>query len=180
MRLCRYTYNDLGELKVNSAGNTNTEYSRHKNGLVSQVTITLDVTKPNILEITTYQYDPRGQLTSEGRIDSHSLQTRFISYDNQGRLASVEDQNTSPAGPICDVHYSYDEWSYVRRIEATYSQTTADTPQPSDEWYDYDAAGRMTVSNGTMSNGAISLLATGNVRISYDSVGRRSETTEYV
>ena len=82
-----------------------------------------DVTQPNVREMTTYQYDARGQLTSESRIDSDFDPDEIISYDNQGRLARVEDQNKAPAAPICDVRYAYDEWGNVRRIQATYTQT---------------------------------------------------------
>src|SRR3546814_6749058 len=64
-----------------------------------------------------------GQVTMEGRFDSNSIQTKLISYDIQRRLARVEDQNKAPAGPLCDVRYSYDEWGNVRRIQAAYTQT---------------------------------------------------------
>jgi hypothetical protein len=182
LRVCSYTYSDFGELKVHAAGNTNTQYSRHKNGLVAQILAIPDVTRPNVREITTYQYDAGGHVTSVGRIDSVSLQTIVISYDNQGRLWRVEDQNKSPAGPTCDVHYAYDEWSNVRRIQATYTQTAAEGAHATEGWYDYDAAGRMTVSNGALSGGAIRLKVrtSGSVQISYDTVGRRRGTTEYV
>jgi YD repeat-containing protein len=176
-----YTYNDFGELKVDAVGNARTVYDRHKNGLLFTVTIMPDVTKPNLREVTTYYYDARGPLTSESRTDATSIQTRFISYDNQGRLSRVEDQNKVPAGPICDVRYAYDEWGNVRRIQATYKPTAADGPFPRDSWYEYDAAGRLTVSNGILSGDTIApkLRTSGSVQIDYDSVGRRSATTEY-
>jgi YD repeat-containing protein len=178
----RYTYNDFGELKLNALGNASTEYDRHKNGLVALVTIRPDVTQSTVPEMTAYKYDVRGQLTSEGRFDSDSLQTRIISYDTQGRLSRVEDQNKAPGGPICDVRYAYDEWSNVRRIQAIYTPTAADGPMASDSWYAYDKADRLTVSNGALSQGTIGLKrhTPGSVQISYDEVGRRSSTTEYV
>src|SRR5262249_13651349 len=145
------------------------------------VTIMPDVTKPNLREVTTYYYDARGPLTSESRTDATSIQTRFISYDSQGRLSRVEDQNKAPAGPICDVRYAYDEWGNVRRVQATYKPTATDGPFPRDSWYDYDAAGRLTVSNGILSGGTIGLKrhTPGSVEIRYDNVGRRSGTTEF-
>jgi YD repeat-containing protein len=177
-----YTYNDLSELTVDAVGNSRTEYDRHQNGLVFRATIRPDTTAPNVREMTTYFYDARGQLTSESRIDSDSIQTKHFSYDNQGRLARVEDQNKAPAGPISDVRYSYDEWGNIRRIQSAYTQTAAEGPRTSDSWYAYDAAGRMTISNGKMSRGEIrlKLRTPGSVQIGYDSVGRRSGTTEYV
>src|SRR3546814_6656534 len=96
-----------------------------------------------------------GQVTMEGRFDSNSIQTKLISYDIQRRLARVEDQNKAPAGPLCDVRYSYDEWGNVRRIQAAYTQTEVEGPRTRDSWYTYDPAGRMTVSNGAMSAGEI-------------------------
>ena len=61
------------------------------------------------------------------------------------------------SGPISDVRYSYDEWSNIRSIQAAYTQTWAEGPRASDSWYEYDDAGRMTISNGTMSDGVIRL-----------------------
>jgi YD repeat-containing protein len=177
-----YGYNDFGEIKFNGLSNTRTEYDRHLNGLVSDVTIIPDVTNANVREITTYQYDARGQMTSESRIDSISIQVRLISYDNQGRLARVEDQNKAPAGPISDVRYDYDEWGNVRRIQANYTQTPAEGPRASASWFAYDNAGRMTVSNGIPSGGTIipKVRTSGSAKINYDNVGRRSGTTEFV
>ena len=177
----RYTYSDFGEMKVNAFGNTITEYDHHKNGLVQRITIRPDFTQTNLLEMTTYQYDVYGRVTMEGRIDATSIQTKLISYDNQGRLARVEDQNKAPGGPICDVRYAYDEWSNVRRIQAGYTQTDAEGPRTSDSWYTYDLAGRMTVSNGSLSEGTIKPKprTAGSVKIHYDDVGHRDGTTEY-
>ena len=176
----RYTYNRLGELAVDALGNAKTEYEYHQNGRVHIVTITPDTTTaPNVRQVTTSYYDARGQLTSEGRIGPDSSQAKYISYDNQGRLARVED-NTFPFRPDSDVRYSYDEWGNIRRTQAAYTQTWVGQPRASDSWCAYDDAGRMTISNGTMSAGVIRLRTPGSVHIDYDSVGRRSETTEYV
>ena len=51
MKFGRFIYNDFGEVRVHTVGNTMTEYDRHMNGLVAQVTITPDVTSPNAREI---------------------------------------------------------------------------------------------------------------------------------
>ncbi|MDF2120414.1 putative Ig domain-containing protein [Roseiarcaceae bacterium H3SJ34-1] len=176
-----YVYNDFGEVKLHAYGNTNISYDRHKNGLVAQVTNLVDVTQPNKKEITTYRYDPRSQMTAESRIYPTSLQTIIVSYDNQGRLSRIEDQNKSPAGPICDVHYAYDEWSNVRRIQSNYTQTAVEGPLASDSWFTYDAAGRMTVSNGMLANGRITpkVRTPASVALGYDVVGRRSQATQY-
>ena len=175
-RFGRYTHNDFGELTADALGNARTEYDRHKNGQVMSVTIIPDTTAPTVREATTYYYDPRGQLTSESRIDSDSIQTKYISYDNQGRLARVEDQNKAPFAPLSDVRYAYDEWGNMRRTQGTYTQTWAGGPRESDSWYDYDDAGRMTISNGEVSGGAIRPGLSGT-QIGYDTVGRRSATT---
>jgi hypothetical protein len=77
------------------------------------------------------------------------------------------------------VRYVYDEWSNVRRVQASYTHSGQDGPWASDGWYVYDTAGRMTISNGAMSDGTIRLKF-GSAQIGYDGVGRRSATTEYV
>src|SRR5262249_15223465 len=88
----------------------------------------------------------------------------------------------TPATPISDVRYSYDEWGNIRRIQATYTQTEREGPQASDSWYAYDTAGRMTICNGSMSDGGIHLKrrTPGSVQIEYDDVGRRREATEHL
>jgi YD repeat-containing protein len=184
-RFGSYTYNRFGELKVNMVGNTRTEYDRCENGLVGTVTVTPNVSAPNAQEKTTYFYDARGQLTQENRIEvgsSSTLQAKYISYDTQGRLAHVQDDNSFPAKPGCYVSYAYDEWSNVRRIQSAYTHPGMDEPGAGDSWYEYDDAGRMTISNGVLVNGIIRIKrhTPGSVRIGYDSVGRRSSTTEYV
>ena len=104
----------------------------------------------------------------------------MISYDNQGRLSRVE-QSKVPNGATCDVRYAYDEFGNVRRIQAQYSRRGSDGPFGSDSWFDYDAAGRMTMANGALVGGAIRLKprTAGSVEMAYDNVGRRRGTTEY-
>ncbi len=186
LRFGQHAYNDYGEVTFDTVANTRTEYVRHRNGLVSKVIITPDVTKPAEREETRYEYDTRGQLTMEGRLDfgtnqTSSIQTRMISYDNQGRLSRVE-QSKAPGGVTCDVGYAYDEWSSIRRVQATYTYTGLDGPYTTTSWYDYDRAGRLIVSNGRLEGGRIrpKTRARDSVQIGYDTVGRRSGTTEHL
>lgn len=180
-RFGRYVFNRFSEVKVHLVGNTNTQFERLQNGLVSSVTVLPDVSHANIQELTRYAYDVRGQLTMEGRIDSDSIQTRTISYDVNGRLSRVE-QSKAPLGVTCDVTYVYDEWSNIRRVRASYTNTGFDGPFINESWYDFDDAGRMRIANGRLLSGAIALKmhTPGSVHISYDSVGRRSGITEHV
>lgn len=180
-RLGSYIFNRFSEVKVHAVGNTMTQYDRLRNGLVSEVTITPDVTHGNVRELTRYAYDVRGQLTMEGRFDSDSIQTRMISYDHNGRLARVE-QSKAPGGATCDVSYAYDEWSNVRRVRASYTHAGVEAPSSTESWYDFDHAGRMTMSNGALAGGTLILKMhnSGSVRIRYDSVGRRSGITEHL
>jgi hypothetical protein len=67
----------------------------------------------------------------------------------------VRDENSFPAKPGCDVRYTYDEWSNVRRIQATFTPTWGGETKSDECWYDYDPSGRMTVSNGALKDGTI-------------------------
>jgi YD repeat-containing protein len=179
----RYEYNDFGEVRLHWLGNTRTEYWRQNNGLVENVNIMPDTTDPNVREGITYGYDAGGRLREERVSDSVRgvwIKNHF-SYDDQGRLSRVEQSTTTADRTISVVSYDYDEWSNVRRIWAKY-QSRGKEPRISDSFYDYDAAGRMTVSNGWGSGNEIHLKARtpGSVGIRYDNVGRRSGTTEYV
>lgn len=175
-----YYYNDFGELSRHEFGDAITQYDRHQNGLVYQITIIPNGTEPTVKEFTRYQYDAYGKVTMEGRIDSDTFQTKMISYDNQGRLSKVE--LVQPSGPTCDVDYSYDEWGNVRSVKASYTLDGNDGPWNMHNWYDYDSAGRMTISNGSLVNHEIRLKqrTSGSVSIRYDHVGRREFTTEYI
>jgi YD repeat-containing protein len=193
VRFGRYTYNDFGELAADeltsaATGTARTEYDRKDNGLLGMVTIIPHLTSSTNREITTYNYDVRGNLTDEARLDANppsaATYHRYFSYSlpSSERLVRVEDKARVPFTPISDVRYSYDEWDNVRRIQATYTPTSSDDPVERDCWYDYDDAGRITTANGSLLSGAIGLKlhVPGSVRVSYDRVGRRSGTTEYV
>ncbi len=120
-------------------------------------------------------------MTSEGRIDSESIQVKLISYNVQGMISAVDQSSTVLESALCNLHYGYDEWDNVRRIQAKYSHKHGVEPTLKESSYDYDAAGRITVSNGILSSGKIFLKKynPSSVSIVYDSDGRRIKTTEF-
>lgn len=193
-----YTYDGFGQVQSHKLSKTvteytMTEYSRHGNGMVYELIIHQGSSR----EFTRYDYNARGQMTMEVLHEigltptGSSVQTKAISYDNQGRFSNVVQSKTPGDDDICIVHYDYDEWGNVRHISAKYTidpnpDIENDTEwDEKDSWYDYDAAGRMTISNGKLSEGPdrtilLKQKVPGSVHIRYDQVGRRSGTTEYL
>jgi YD repeat-containing protein len=180
----QYLYNGFGEVERQTIGNGLTVYSRHKNGLVHQLIVTPHVGDHQRREITTYEYNARGQLTREIRNDVEPQgwsQTKTISYDDHARLLQVEQDRfvSGGNGGTCGVKYAYDEWGNVRHIKGTFINFVTGEPEDRESWYEYDHAGRLTISNGDLQDGKIDLKS-GGALIEYDGVGRRSFATHYV
>jgi len=98
-------------------------------------------------------------------------------YDAAGRLTAVL-QGIGVDNKTFFTQYFYSEDGSVRRVKVTHDQIApSETSNPGqvteDYWYDYDAMGRMTLSQGQLINGYVARGATGT-SIEYDAAGQRT------
>lgn len=129
--------------------------------------------------LTTYQYDLDGRHTLEQLSDSVNgtvRQNTRIVYDAMGRVLTLQDSGDPSGGnPGYTMSYGYDAAGNRIRVYAQYG-----SPTTQDNWYQYDAADRMTLAAGqrTGSAGAYTVAAgsSGTV-LGYDANGQRKTAT---
>jgi YD repeat-containing protein len=104
---------------------------------------------------TVYEIDVAGRRTRERVYDMDSgevYQDVHILYDELGRIAQLKDTRFTQS-------YSYDAAGNRRRVLAQYYDV-AGLAHTQDNWYAYDATGRMAVTEGVLRNGEIVISAT--------------------
>jgi YD repeat-containing protein len=159
----RYDYANHLLQQTNSRGQ-NLNYYYYANGQLKR-SVDRGVAQGNLSAVyseSVYSYDAAGHRTREVYREYGTPSTGFkyyqnaaTAYDALGRMATYSDLNTQ-------VSYSYDALGNRRHTQATYfdpSNADADV-QTADYWYLYDAMNRITLSQGTLLNGQITLAET--------------------
>jgi len=161
-----YSYYENGRLKdIDSSGNTYTDLS------TGVVLISVGTRHQH------FEYDLAGNRTRE-QFDDGAQDTR-TTYDERGRISQVRDRGFR-------VEYGYDAVGNRRRIYGQYLNTPGQaTPQVQNFWYLYDAENRITLSQGVLINGALTIRAQSGstaaqgVQLSYDAAGNRTEARQF-
>ena len=173
-----------------SSQGSNFTYAYFNTGLVASITDTSLIERSSnpaagyvaATGTTSFIYDGSGNRVYETYLVykegvTRVMQTTAGYYDAAGRLTAVL-QGDGVDGKTFLTQYFYTANGDIRRIKTTHDQVaTVDNPTPGrvseDYWYDYDALGRMTLSQGQLVNGYVARGATGT-SIEYDAAGRRT------
>jgi len=140
------------------------KHEYYRNGLERRIidynnkkTVPVGANPPNTIEaFTRYQYDDWGRVTleeygeAERKLDGSggisalysAIQTAEVTYDNAGRILSIEDRN------LFKLKYEYDAVGNRRHIYARYAHGVYGQVDEQDLWYTYDGLNRMKIVLG--------------------------------
>jgi YD repeat-containing protein len=138
-----------------------------------------DVTR----NVAQYEYDPETRRTRlvgvapERTVNGGIVWTR---NDALGRLEEVKAMPTDndARAAIHHLRYGHDALSRRRWVDVSYA-LPGQSPRQTKHWFDYDAQGRLTVSDGELDGGHI-VSGTRGSALDYDNLGRRSSTERWV
>jgi YD repeat-containing protein len=185
-KITLYQYDGYGRLieqKQTNAGGQDLKYSYYENGWLKSVD---DVTTGHR---SYYEYDKAGNRVLERYVDAQGAaeQDDRLSYDSRGRLARVR-------GNRYALQYGYDEVGNRRLVSTRFQYRDDGSDASLTSWYKYDAADRMTISQGVLDQGQIKIIGEGwtwmaytgatpvrqkGVALEYDANGRRKTATSY-
>uniref|UniRef100_UPI00061821E1 LysM peptidoglycan-binding domain-containing protein n=1 Tax=Chromobacterium vaccinii TaxID=1108595 RepID=UPI00061821E1 len=170
-RVTQYQYNNAGQLATQSSSNgQNIVYTYYGNGNLQ------GIEDRAAHQYTLYGYDDDGRKTYEAYANGpnrNSLtfyQQSTLRYDERGRVIEIKD-------PRFLSRYQYDAVGNRQRVYSVYQDGKDGSRQVQDNWYDYDAMNRFTLSQG--SRDASGNLARGSrgVSVEYDGFGQRAKVT---
>ncbi|MEN2424435.1 LysM peptidoglycan-binding domain-containing protein [Chromobacterium vaccinii] len=170
-RVTQYQYNNAGQLATQSSSNgQNIVYTYYGNGNLQGIEDRV------AHQYTLYGYDDDGRKTYEAYANGpnrNSLtfyQQSTLRYDERGRVIEIKD-------PRFLSRYQYDAVGNRQRVYSVYQDGKDGSRQVQDNWYDYDAMNRFTLSQG--SRDASGNLARGSrgVSVEYDGFGQRAKVT---
>ena len=193
-RTTTYAYTGFGQVasetytgeQLSTTGTNNRLYTYYENGLLHQVADSSSVVNGsatmNSSDASVYDYSVNAdQSAVTSSTNGQTTRVMTMTYDAMDRLSDV--RATAPVAgysSISDLIYHYDELGDRREIDANYLRPGDTGSESSQRWYDYDAEGRMTIVDGTLTNGVINAAILGATQVTYDALGRRYTTNKYV
>jgi YD repeat-containing protein len=193
-----YVYNDFGQIAQQRILNSVTpirSYTYHANGLLRQLQTDVSAGTPGseggsdyirVQELSSYGYNAKGErvlesLNRSGELDwgeplDTIAKTTYTRYDERGRMSRVwTPPGLAGTSEIQTLDYRYDELGNVRNIHALYQRDGSATSELSDEWFTYDAEGRVTRDSGRLAGGGI----VDGTEVTYDALGRRATSYRF-
>ncbi|WP_046168565.1 LysM peptidoglycan-binding domain-containing protein, partial [Chromobacterium vaccinii] len=170
-RVTQYQYNNAGQLATQSSSNgQNIVYTYYGNGNLQGIEDRVAG------QFTLYGYDDDGRKTYEAYANGpnrNSLtfyQQSALRYDERGRVIEIKD-------PKFLSRYQYDAVGNRRRVYSVYQDGKDGSRQVQDNWYDYDAMNRFTLSQGSRDAAGNLVRGSRGVSVEYDSFGQRAKVT---
>lgn len=199
-----WMYDDFGRVREHTdLGGHRTQYTYNKNGLIIKETSTsgkdihylyyndgqlLEYSDITRLEIITFTYDARGNVTSRvtSRAGEWKPESDLYQYDALDRLEHVmrrspEDFNPgipTPDHRLLSIDYEYDAVGNIRDSHVTANYTGYQATSHTD-YFRYDENNRMTLNKGQLINGEISITKDQGSAMGYDEAGNISSALKY-
>ncbi|WP_158253798.1 LysM peptidoglycan-binding domain-containing protein [Chromobacterium alticapitis] len=180
-RVSAYDYNNAGQLTHQYGDNTgpvknaqDIVYTYYGNGYLQGMEDTV------AQQYTLYGYDDDGRKTYEAYANGPDrdhlsfYQQAKISYDERGRVIDINDSTRFHS------RYWYDAVGNRQRVYTEYQDGKDGSKQTQDNWYDYDAMNRFTVTMGSHDAQGNLVLGSRGVRVEYDRFGQRAKVTNGV
>ncbi|MGY8628250.1 LysM peptidoglycan-binding domain-containing protein [Chromobacterium violaceum] len=170
-RVTQYQYNNAGQLARQSSSNgQNIVYTYYGNGNLQ------GIEDRAAHQYTLYGYDDDGRKTYEAYANGPDrdhlsfYQQSAMRYDERGRVIEIKD-------PKFLSRYQYDAVGNRRRVYSVYQDGKDGSRQVQDNWYDYDAMNRFTLSQGSRDAAGNIVRGSRGVSVEYDSFGQRAKVT---
>ncbi|MGY8627963.1 LysM peptidoglycan-binding domain-containing protein [Chromobacterium violaceum] len=170
-RVTQYQYNNAGQLARQSSSNgQNIVYTYYGNGNLQGIEDRV------AHQYTLYGYDDDGRKNYEAYANGPDrdhltfYQQSALRYDERGRVIEIKD-------PKFLSRYQYDAVGNRRRVYSVYQDGKDGSRQVQDNWYDYDAMNRFTLSQGSRDAAGNIVRGSRGVSVEYDSFGQRAKVT---
>jgi YD repeat-containing protein len=142
-----------------------TGYTYYENGLLKTIA------DPAVQGQTYYEYDAAGNRVRERYIKAGVLyQDDRVTFDALNRMSAVTDNRESTT-------FAYDANGNRRSVHSDYYGATGTAQQHLTSWYLYDSMNRITLSQGSLLNGAVQITSGVGVQLQYDGAGNRRVAT---